>query len=73
MGLIEIKNYLMQARMTSLSSLCAYFNCESEVLRCMLSHWVRKGRVRMLSQALACKSACFKCDVREVEIYEWVK
>ncbi len=72
MSLLAIKTYLMQTRMASLASLCAVFNVEAETLRCMLSHWIRKGKVRQCMKKPACGSKCFKCPTTSVEIYEWV-
>lgn len=72
MNLLEIKKYLMQVKIASLTSLCAYFNCESELLRNMLGHWVRKGCVRKCVQTPACAKTCGQCNISVTEIYEWV-
>lgn len=72
MGLIEIKQYLMQIKVASLAHLCQYFNCESDLLRSMLCHWERKGCVRKFAKTPACGGQCHKCDVAVTEIYEWV-
>lgn len=72
MSLIEIKQYLMQVKMASLSSLCAYFNCEADLLRSMLTHWIRKGVVcRFTPESSACRS-CMKCTPKTLEVYQWV-
>ncbi|MEO8402429.1 MAG: FeoC-like transcriptional regulator [Gammaproteobacteria bacterium] len=73
MNLIEIKNYLMRVRIASLSSLCVYFNCDSDLLRCMLSHWTKKGCVRKFAKSEACGGACVKCGPQMMEIYEWLE
>jgi putative ferrous iron transport protein C len=72
MSLLEIKKYLMQVKMASLSHLCTYFKCDSGVLRDMLCHWARKGCVRKFTKNPACGGQCNKCDVAVTEIYEWV-
>lgn len=72
MSLLEIKNYLMRVKMASLTSLSAYFNCDADVLRNMLNHWVNKGCVRKCSNKPACGKTCGQCTVAAVEIYEWV-
>lgn len=73
MNLLDIKQYLMQVKIASLSSLCAYFNCDSDRLRNMLTHWVRKGCVRQCATMLACSKPCsMKCTSSKNEIYEWV-
>lgn len=72
MSLIEIKNYLMQVKIASMTKLTAHFNCDADVLRNMLGHWLRKGCVRRCVQPLACGKTCMKCERPALEIYEWV-
>lgn len=72
MGLLEIKQYLMQVKVASLSHLCAYFKCDSEVLRNMMCHWQRKGCVRKFTKTADCGKKCNQCSVPTTEIYEWV-
>jgi putative ferrous iron transport protein C len=72
MSLIDIKQHMMQVRMATLGSLCAIFNAEAETLRCMLQHWVRKGKIRQCMKEPACGTRCFKCPATATELYEWV-
>lgn len=72
MSLIDIKQHMMKVRIASLNSLCLLFNADAERLRCMLSHWIRKGNIRQCTKAPACGSQCFKCPTAVTEIYEWV-
>lgn len=72
MSLIDIKQHMMQVKIASLGSLCSIFNIEPEMLRCMLMHWIRKGKIRQCMKKPACGSQCFKCPTTTVEIYEWV-
>jgi hypothetical protein len=73
MNLLEIKNYLMRVKVASLAHLCTYFNCDSELLRNMLGHWVRKGCVRKCEKTSACMAKCsMQCSPLKTEIYEWV-
>jgi hypothetical protein len=72
MNLLEIKHYLMQVKMTSLANISAYFKCDAEVLRQMLSHWVRKGCVRQCKKTANCGVKCQQCSPQVIEIYEWV-
>lgn len=72
MSLLEIKSYLMRVKMASLSSLCTYFNCDSELLRNMLGHWIRKGCVRKCEKKQGCGTKCTQCPVAATEMYEWV-
>ena len=72
MSLLEIRDYLAQARMASLATLCSYFKCEAELLRQMLEHWVRKGKVRKFNREMACGGKCTQCGSCATEIYEWM-
>jgi hypothetical protein len=72
MSLLEIKNYLKEAKIVSLSTLCTYFNCDSDLVRAMLGHLVRKGCVRGFSKTANCGTKCQKCLPGTTEIYEWV-
>jgi putative ferrous iron transport protein C len=72
MNLLDIKSYLMQVKITSLSAICAHFNCDAEMLRCRIMHWVNKGSVRCFKKTSACGGSCMKCIPAITEIYEWV-
>lgn len=72
MNLLEIKQHLSQVKIATLSSLCVYFNCEAECLRAMLSHWIKKGKVRTLKKTARCGVKCMECNPSLTEIYEWM-
>lgn len=72
MSLLDIKQHMMKVRMASLASLCHLFGAEPETIRCMLKHWMVKGKIRQCSKTPACGSKCFKCETTITEIYEWV-
>jgi putative ferrous iron transport protein C len=72
MSLVDIKKYLMQVKISSLSSICIYFNAEPDTLRQMLGHWIRKGCIRQCMKTPSCGLRCVKCSPTITEIYEWV-
>lgn len=72
MSLLDIKQHMMRVKLASLSSLCLLFNLDAETLRCLLQHWVKKGKIRKCTKEPACGSKCFKCPTSAVELYEWV-
>lgn len=72
MSLISIKNHMMQVKMATLGSLCSLFAADPDTLRCMLRHWMKKGKIRQCVKKPACGSQCFKCSSLTTEIYEWV-
>lgn len=71
MSLLDIRNYLSQVKVASLASIAAYFKKNPELLRDMLAHWIRKGKIRKFAKTAACGGKCVKCDPMWVEIYEW--
>lgn len=72
MSLIDIKRHMMQVKIATLASLCLLFQADADTLRAMLSHWIKKGKIRKCSKKPACGSKCFKCPTTTTEIYEWV-
>lgn len=72
MTLVDIKQHLMQVKVTTLTNLCLLFKRDADTLRSMLQHWIRKGSVRLCLKTPACGSRCFKCPTAATEIYEWV-
>jgi hypothetical protein len=72
LGLLELKHYLVQVKITSLASLSRYFNCDAELLRQMLTHWIRKGQVRHCRKTPNCGVKCMQCNPLLTEIYEWI-
>ncbi len=72
MNLMELKQYLIKVKITSLSSLVVCFNADPDVLREMLKLWMRKGCVRQCLKTPACGTSCGKCSSMTTEIYEWV-
>jgi hypothetical protein len=72
MNLIAIKQHLSQVKMATLGSLCHIFNADPDRVRCLLKHWITKGKVRQCVKKPACGSRCFKCPSLVTEMYEWV-
>jgi putative ferrous iron transport protein C len=72
MSLIAIKQHMQQVRMATLASLSILFKAEPETVRCMLSHWIKKGRIRQCMKKADCGSKCFKCPSATTELYEWI-
>jgi hypothetical protein len=70
--LSELKQHLTTVKEASLQALVKHFNVDSDNLRFMLQHWLRKGKVRRVLATPACGSLCQRCQVEAVEIYEWL-
>ena len=73
MSLIDIKNYMITTKFSSLTNLCHIFNSEPDKVRCLLSHWIKKGKIRECHMN-ACKKPCAsRCPAVSNEHYEWVE
>lgn len=68
--LLEVKAFLAERRVASLSDLVIHFDTTPDAARQVLSHWLAKGKVR-LRAGPDCKAGC-SCSQRPDEIYEWV-
>lgn len=73
MTLIDIKNHMMSVKFASIRSLCQLFQTDAETLRCLLSHWIRKGKIRRCDRSV-CAKKCSGCPVASssTESYEWL-
>ena len=72
MNLLAVKTHMMQVKMTTLANLCRLFQLEPQTMRCLLSHWILKGKIRQCTKKPACGSKCFACPTENIEMYEWV-
>ena len=72
MSLLEIKQYMMQVKMATLGSLCGFFKVDADTMRCLLSHWIQKGKIRSCTKTPACGTKCAKCPSAVTELYEWI-
>ena len=71
MILTEIKKYLIQNRVASLTDLSVRFNVDPDAMRGMLDQWIKKGRLRQFPKGSKCPNCCGECDSKNMEIYEW--
>ena len=71
MILTEIKKYLIENRVASLTNLSVRFNVDPDAMRGMLNQWIKKGRLRQLTAGVRCSNCCGECDSDCMEIYEW--
>ena len=53
---------------------CIHFDTESDEMRGMLEHWIRKGKVKKYAFEESCRSGCLNCcNDGAMEIYEWME
>lgn len=70
--LSQIKLIFTEKNTVSLVELTQQLNAEPDAVRGMLSHWIRKGRIRPFQKKAGCGSKCGKCDPATTEMYQWV-
>ncbi|ESQ13384.1 MAG: sugar metabolism transcriptional regulator [Thiohalocapsa sp. PB-PSB1] len=68
--LSELKRYLSQRCVASLSDIALHLEVEPEVARAMLERWIAKGQVRRLTANDRC-SGCDLCLPGAQELYCW--
>ncbi|EKD70338.1 MAG: hypothetical protein ACD_46C00565G0002 [uncultured bacterium] len=73
MNLLAIKQHMMQVKITTLASLCSVFRVDIDTMRCLLRHWMCKGKIRQCTKKPECGSKCFQCPTSTIELYEWVE
>ncbi|MGD9157113.1 MAG: FeoC-like transcriptional regulator [Desulfobacteraceae bacterium] len=71
MILTDIKQYLIDNRSASLADLSVRFHTGTDVMRGMLEHWIRKGKLRKLDNCFSCSGCCSFCKSDHTELYEW--
>ena len=71
--LTEIKQYCAGRGVVSLHDLKVHFRVEADVMRRMLEHWIRKGRIRKhVPCGGGCGSRCGGCNPELSEFYQWL-
>lgn len=72
MSLLAIKQHMMEVKMSSLANLCSVFKQDADNMRCLLRHWMGKGKIRQCTRKPECGSKCFQCPTTSIELYEWI-
>lgn len=69
--LLSLKTFLKERKSANLQELSLHFSKEPQIMRCMLEHWIRKGKICRLGPA-GCKIKCQFCP-QFSETYQWVE
>lgn len=72
MSLLQVKTVLQQHQSCSLLELSRETKTHPDVVRDMVQHWVRKGKVCKLVGSDACGKTCTQCDPLFIERYQWI-
>jgi FeoC like transcriptional regulator len=71
MNLTELQDFVYDFRRVSLAEMKLYLQTDGETLKQMLNRLITQGKVQKSPTTMEC-STCQKCDVEEIEFYEWV-
>lgn len=71
MILQEVKEYVKQRKQVNLLDVAVHFDIEPEAVKGMLDFWVKKGKIKHVSNATACGGSCSCGQQDELEVYVW--
>lgn len=71
--LLSLKAFLKERKTANLQELSLHFCKEPQIMRCMLEHWIRKGKICRLGKSAACGTKCQLCQPQFAETYEWIE
>lgn len=69
MILLDIKHYFEEHKTANLQDLSLHFQRDPEIMRDMLSHWLRKGVIHKTPNPAGCGVSCVQCEVSIAETY----
>lgn len=72
MNLIKLKNHLNNVKQANLFDLSRALKINPDVVKDMLQHWMRKGKICKVLRTDACGKTCSQCDPMFIEMYHWV-
>ena len=71
MILAEIRDYLKQRGLCTLSDIALHFDSDADAVRGMLDVWIRKGKVEKRLATDSCGTRCQSCAPETTEVYLW--
>jgi hypothetical protein len=69
--LTDLKRYLRQRPMASLSDIALHLDVEPDVARALLERWISKGSVQRIGGERTC-GGCDLCQPGAQELYRWI-
>lgn len=73
--LLSIKKFLREQKSANLQELSFYFCKHPDTMRCLLAHWIRKGKIRymVVKPNKSGGTKCQSCQPQFAEVYQWVE
>lgn len=69
--LLALRDYLVQKQSANLQEIAWHFKQSPDMIRTLLAHWIRKGRVDRCDKPAGCGSRCQLCKPDVAEVYQW--
>ena len=69
--LLSIKRFLRDKEQVNLQDIAFHLRQPPELVRDLLQHWVRKGKVQRCANPPNCGSKCQLCQPVVAEVYRW--
>ncbi|TJZ78919.1 FeoC-like transcriptional regulator [Chitiniphilus eburneus] len=66
----DIRQYLRERGQASLADLAARFDSDPEMVRGVIAHWIRKGKVTEIGGG-DCGKSCCACGTTASTAYRW--
>lgn len=68
----EVKRYLSERKVAPLKDIAMHFDMDPDAIRGLLDHWIRKGKVKLISSEDCQGKCCGGCSEHQTkEIYQW--
>ncbi|MFV9990760.1 MAG: FeoC-like transcriptional regulator [Coxiella endosymbiont of Dermacentor nuttalli] len=70
--LLSLKSFLRERKTANLQELSLHFCKQPQIIRSMLEHWIKKGKICRLGRPADCETRCQICHSQFTEIYKWI-
>ncbi len=67
--LSAIRRYMEERPTATLADVAAHVGADTDAVRGMIDHWIRKGRIGVVPLE---RGACTQCDPATIETYRWL-
>jgi len=71
LSLSNLKNHLIRKNEVSLMELIAEYQEPAKNIQCMMSHFIKKGRVTECKLTPKCGTTCQQCKIPVTIVYKW--
>ncbi|OGO90062.1 MAG: hypothetical protein A3F10_05180 [Coxiella sp. RIFCSPHIGHO2_12_FULL_42_15] len=70
--LLALRDYFIQKQTANLQEIAWHFKQPPEMMRALLEHWIRKGKICRCEKPAHCGMKCQRCKPEVAEVYQWL-